>query len=128
MEQQLVEAKLKLEEMHANSTTSTQMLRSEIRRLMSDRSELKQQRSDKQRTELNIERKTQVFQEMIDKLKSERYELQRQNYVLKRKFEESDRKLFDLKLKGRKPSISIEKPKIIYKEYILSNKASKVCC
>lgn len=102
MEQQLIESKLKLEEAHVNSTTSTQMLRCEIRRLMTDRSDLRQQRAEKERSTMDIERKTQVYQEIIDKLKSERYELQRQNYLIKRRADELDRKLYDSKIKARK--------------------------
>lgn len=74
------------------------MLRAEVRRLMDDRSNLKQERADKQRSTMHIERKTQVHQEMMDKLKSERYDLQKQNYTLKRQVEESDRKIYDLKI------------------------------
>jgi predicted RNase H-like nuclease (RuvC/YqgF family) len=91
-----------MEEAHVNSTTATHMLRSEIRRLMADRSQLRQERIDNDRSALNTERKIQVFQEMIDKLKTERYDLQRSNYVLKRRIEDSERKVFDAKIKARK--------------------------
>ncbi|KAL2913632.1 hypothetical protein HK105_206792 [Polyrhizophydium stewartii] len=102
LEQQLHEARLKLEEAHVNNTTSTQMLRTEIRRLYQDRSELKHIRSENEQASAKIERKTELFREMVDKLKSERYELQRANYALKRKAEEMERKYFDAKLQARR--------------------------
>nr|KAJ3422477.1 hypothetical protein HK105_007856 [Polyrhizophydium stewartii] len=85
-----------------NVGTSTQMLRTEIRRLYQDRSELKHIRSENEQASAKIERKTELFREMVDKLKSERYELQRANYALKRKAEEMERKYFDAKLQARR--------------------------
>jgi hypothetical protein len=110
-----------MEEAHVDSTTATHMLRSEIRRLMTDRSELRQQRTDNDRSALNTERRTQVFQEMIDKLKTERYELQRSNYVLKRRSEESERKVFDAKIKARKNVEIKSEKKCANKGYVVGN-------
>eukprot|EP00842_Homolaphlyctis_polyrhiza_P005661 jgi/Hompol1/6096/HPOL_000356-RA len=102
LEQQLNESRIKLEESHVNNTTSIHMLRTEIRRLYQDRSELKRVRMENEASAINIERKTELFKEMIDKLKAERYELQRANYALKRKAEEMERKYFDAKLQARR--------------------------
>ncbi|KAK6093521.1 hypothetical protein MT418_006132 [Batrachochytrium dendrobatidis] len=102
MEKQLREAQLKLEEADINSTTSKQMLQAEIRRLYQDRQGLKKANAESAQVSMNIERKTELFQEIVDKLKSERYELQRANYTLNRKAAEMERKYFDAKLQTRR--------------------------
>jgi hypothetical protein len=83
---------------------------------MADRKDLREQRADKDRSTMNVERKTQVYQEMIDKLKSERYEYQRQNYILKRRAEEAERKFYDAKIKARQSNGKAQ-PRLSNKEY-----------
>ncbi|KAH9248728.1 hypothetical protein BASA81_013618 [Batrachochytrium salamandrivorans] len=102
LEQQLSEAHLEIEKAHVNKTTSTHMLRTEIRRLYQDKKDLRKSRTENIQISMNVERNTEVLKEMVEKLKSERYELQRTNYVLKRKAEEMERKYFDAKLQARK--------------------------
>ncbi|KAJ3270821.1 hypothetical protein HDV01_007370 [Terramyces sp. JEL0728] len=102
LEHQLQEAQLKLDESVQNNVTTKQMLRNEIRRLSQDRSILRQERSEHDRTLLHVEKDVIVYKEMIDKLKSERYDLQREVFTLKRRTEETERKFYDYKLKTRK--------------------------
>ncbi|KAJ3342081.1 hypothetical protein HDU91_000586, partial [Kappamyces sp. JEL0680] len=101
LEQKLHESELKLQESHINHTTTKQMLRTEIRRLSQDRSNLRQEKVKSEASVVHVERNTQLYKEMIDKLKSERYELQRELYGLKRRADQSDKKYFDLKMKLR---------------------------
>jgi chromosome segregation ATPase len=101
LEHQLQEANLKLGESHINHQTTKQLLRTEIRRLSQDRSNLRQEMASLDKSNLHVEKDVQLYKEMIEKLKSERYELQRQVFNLKRRADEAERKYFDAKLKAR---------------------------
>jgi chromosome segregation ATPase len=101
LEHQLQEANLKLGESHVNHQTTKQLLRTEIRRLSQDRSALRQEMANLDKSNLHVEKDVQLYKEMIEKLKSERYELQRQVFNLKRRADEAERKYFDAKLKAR---------------------------
>ena len=77
------------------------MLRTEIRRLTQDRSHLRQDKADYDRSVMHIERNTLLYKEMIDKLKAEKYELQKSVFELKRRSDEADKRYFDIKMKLR---------------------------
>ena len=77
------------------------MLRTEIRRLSQDRSHLRQDKAEYDRSVMHAERNTQLYKEMIDKLKTEKYELQKAVFDLKRRADEAEKKHFDLKIKLR---------------------------
>lgn len=83
------------------------MMRTEIRRLSQERSHLRQDKSEYDKSIMHIERNTQLYKEMIDRLKSDKYELQKSVFLLKKRADDSDRKYFDLKIKVRQ----IEKSK-----------------
>jgi chromosome segregation ATPase len=101
LEHQLHEATLKLGESNINHQTTKQLLRTEIRRLSQDRSTLRQEMAQQDKSVMHVEKDKQLYKEMIEKLKSERYELQRQVYDLKRRADDAERKYFDAKLKSR---------------------------
>lgn len=77
------------------------MLRTEIRRLSQDRSHLRQDKAEFDKSVMHIERNTQLYKEMIEKLKSEKYDLQKSVFELKRRADDSDKKYFDLKIRLR---------------------------
>jgi chromosome segregation ATPase len=125
LEQKLHESELKLQESHINHTTTKQMLRTEIRRLTQDRSTLRQDKAQFDKSVMHIERDTQIYKEMIDKLKSERYELQREVYELKRRADESDKKYFDLKIRLRQME-KIEAKRKSDRYYVRLNQCWKI--
>lgn len=77
------------------------MLRTEIRRLDQDKTALRQEKTQQQKTLNNAEKDKQLSRELIEKLKADRYELNRQVYNLKKRADESERKYYDAKLKIR---------------------------
>jgi hypothetical protein len=77
------------------------MLRSEIRRLVEDRGDLRVRGLEREKETLHRDRKLQLLQEMTDKLKSERYELSRNNHNYQKKVELLEKKLYDANLKIR---------------------------
>ncbi|KAJ3320092.1 Coiled-coil domain-containing protein 40, partial [Blyttiomyces sp. JEL0837] len=102
LEQQLVEAKTHLQKEHVNTHTSTNMLKTEIRRLHQDRRETSKARITDERTNQTLERKYILSKEMIDKLKSERTELQKNCFELKRRAEEMEKRWYDGQEMARK--------------------------
>ncbi|TPX65655.1 hypothetical protein SpCBS45565_g05040 [Spizellomyces sp. 'palustris'] len=102
LEKQLIEARTQLEENGLNHTTSSQMLKTEIRRLYADRSDVRKARMADERATHGLERKYVLAREMVDKLKAERYELQKTNYELKNRAEQMERRYFDAKAQSRR--------------------------
>ncbi|KND03985.1 uncharacterized protein SPPG_01433, partial [Spizellomyces punctatus DAOM BR117] len=102
LEKQLIEARTQLEENDLNHTTSSQMLKTEIRRLYADRSDVRKARMADERATHGLERKYVLAREMVDKLKAERYELQKANYELKNRAEQMERRYFDAKAQSRR--------------------------
>lgn len=98
----LEDIKLKFEEEHLNHATSVQLLRVEIRRLMADRSDLKQSRLDMERGNIQTDTKVQLLQEIAEKMKMERNELQRIVFKVTKRAEDAERRIYDAKISARK--------------------------
>ncbi|KAJ3033332.1 hypothetical protein HDV00_006488 [Rhizophlyctis rosea] len=100
LELQLEEARLRLQESQVNSETSTQMLKHEIRRLYSERSQTLQARLLDDRATHALERKHVVAKEIAERLKSERTDLQKQNWDLRKRVSELESLVKELKMVG----------------------------
>ncbi|KAJ3077707.1 hypothetical protein HK102_005023 [Quaeritorhiza haematococci] len=97
LERQLAEARLQLEKANLDSTTSTQMLKMEVRRLYQERLETRKARFVDERHSSVWERKFVLAREMLDKFKAERHELQRVNFELKCRSEDMEKRYNELK-------------------------------
>ncbi|KAJ3214334.1 hypothetical protein HDU67_001775 [Dinochytrium kinnereticum] len=102
LEQQLTECRLQLEEEHVNSLNATNMLKTELRRLYTDRKEVRRARMLDEKTNEGLERKYMLAKEMVEKLKAERHELQRTAFELKVKAGEMEKKYFDAQIMAKK--------------------------
>ncbi|KAJ3021052.1 hypothetical protein HKX48_009297 [Thoreauomyces humboldtii] len=92
LERQLMDAKFSLEESGITQNTSTQMLKTEIRRLYVDRSDIRQARLADERAAHGLERKYVLAREMVDKLKAERADALRRCAELGLRVEELERR------------------------------------
>ncbi|KAI8802630.1 hypothetical protein BJ742DRAFT_683908 [Cladochytrium replicatum] len=98
LETQLIEANIRFEEANVNATTSSHMLKTEVRRLYEDRRDLRQARMLDERNTSAIERKYIVAKEMVEKVKQEKYELQKANYELRTRAEDLEKRFVEAKL------------------------------
>jgi hypothetical protein len=69
--------------------------------LANDKNGLKQEKAMYEKTIVHFDKDKKLLLEMIDKLKGEKIELQRQVFSLKKRGEDTERKLFDSKLQLR---------------------------
>lgn len=78
------------------------MLKTEIRRLYTDRADVRKARMADERATQGLERKYVLAREMVDKLKKERYELQKTNYELKMRADEMEKRYVEAKMQAKK--------------------------
>ncbi|KAJ3123918.1 hypothetical protein HK098_001563 [Nowakowskiella sp. JEL0407] len=102
LETQLNETRSQLEETDIDKNTSNNMLKLEIRRLYDDRRDVRQARLTDERNACVLERKYIIGREKVEKLKGEKLELQKQNFELRTRAEEMERKFFESKLQLKK--------------------------
>ncbi|KAI9098111.1 hypothetical protein DFS34DRAFT_658819 [Phlyctochytrium arcticum] len=98
LEMQVVEMRAHMDENNVNSSTSTGMLKTEIRRLYSDRSAVRQARMTDERATHSLERKYVLAREMVEKLKAEKYELMKGQWELKARAEEMERRWMEMRV------------------------------
>ncbi|KAJ3062099.1 hypothetical protein HDU98_001995, partial [Podochytrium sp. JEL0797] len=101
-EEQLIEAKAKIQMEHENSMTATVMLKTEIRRLQAERLEERKNGVTEDRSFQALERKYILAREMVTKLKQERQELQRTCFDLKTKADDMEKRYFDSQLMAKR--------------------------
>ncbi|KAJ1544932.1 hypothetical protein HK096_006980 [Nowakowskiella sp. JEL0078] len=78
------------------------MLKTEIRRLYDDRRDIRQARMTDEKSACVLERKYILCREMVEKTKSEKYDLQKQNFELKTRMDEMEKRYFEAKLQLKK--------------------------
>ncbi|KAJ3047995.1 hypothetical protein HK097_010978 [Rhizophlyctis rosea] len=100
LEQQLDDARLKLQETRVNGETATHMLKHEIRRLYNERSQTLKARLQDDRSTHALERKHVVAKEVAERLKADRTDLQKQNWELRKRVGELESVVKELKMVG----------------------------
>ncbi|KAJ1560198.1 hypothetical protein HK405_007911, partial [Cladochytrium tenue] len=91
LEQQLLDAKMQVQKENVYGTTASHMLKTEIRRLHSDRREVGRARMVDERSTQVLERKCALAREQADKLRAERAELQRRCFDFRARAEKWER-------------------------------------
>lgn len=97
LERQLIESRLQVEEVQLNDTTTTHMLKAEIRRLNQDRASVMKSRLTDEKSSSVLERKYLMTKEMLEKMKAERHELQKSCFEMKCRAEDMEKRYKELK-------------------------------